>query len=58
MTLYECPRCGTQTATNDTCVGAFELPPTLYCVHDDTKEAVKMDVLSKADVREEVMVDA
>ncbi|WP_158547238.1 MULTISPECIES: hypothetical protein [unclassified Haloferax] len=57
MTLYRCPRCGDETATNSTCAGPFELPPTLYCVHDATGEAVKMRVESEADLREEVMVD-
>lgn len=57
MSLHRCPRCGHEVATNSTTAGAFDLPPTLYCVHDDTEEAVEMEVVSEADVREEVMVD-
>jgi len=55
MSLHECPRCGDEVATNSTTAGAFEVPPTLYCVHGE--EAVEMDVVSDADLREEVMVD-
>jgi hypothetical protein len=55
MSLHECPRCGRETATNSTTVGPLEVPPTLYCVHDE--EAVKMDIVSSAGLREEVMVD-
>lgn len=56
MSLHECPRCGSQTATNSTTAGAFNVPPTLYCAHEE--EAVKMELVSEADLREEVMVDA
>lgn len=56
MTLYECPRCGNETGTNDTTAGAFEMPPTLYCVHGE--DAVEMDVISEGDLSEEAMTDA
>jgi len=36
--------------------GAFEVPPTLYCVHGE--EAVEMDLVSEADLLEEAMVEA
>jgi hypothetical protein len=61
MSLHECPRCGHEIATNSTTAGAFEAPPKLLCVHDQpdgTAEAVEMDVVSDADVREEAIVDA
>lgn len=54
MSIHECPRCGNETATNSTTAGPFEVPPTLYCVHDD--EAVEMDVVTEADLKEEAMV--
>lgn len=56
MSLHKCPRCGHETATNSTTAGAFEVPPTLYCVHGE--EAVEMDVVSEADLLEEAMVQA
>ena len=56
MSLHECPRCGHETATNSTTAGAFEVPPTLYCVHGE--EAVEMKVVSEADLLEEAMVEA
>lgn len=56
MSLHECPRCGNEVATNSTSAEPFSVPPTLYCVHDE--EAVKMDVVTGADLREEAMVDA
>lgn len=56
MSLHECPRCGHEVATNSTTGGAFEVPPTLYCVHGE--EAVEMNVVTEADLREESMVDA
>lgn len=56
MSLHECPRCENQVATNSTSAGPFEVPPTLYCAHGD--EAVEMEVVSEADLRDEVMVDA
>lgn len=56
MSLYECPRCGRESATNARTGGAFEIPPTLYCVHGE--EAVEMELMSEADVLEEAMVDA
>lgn len=56
MSLHECPRCGRETATNSTTTHAFDLPPTLYCVHGE--EAVEMDVVSEADLLEEAMVEA
>lgn len=55
MSLHECPRCGRETATNSTTVGAFEVPPTLHCIHGE--EAVEMDLVSEADLLEESMVD-
>lgn len=55
MSLYECPRCGHETATNAVTGGAFELPPTVYCVHGG--EAVEMELVSEADVLEEAMVE-
>jgi hypothetical protein len=54
MSLHECPRCGKEVATNSTTAGAFEVPPTLHCVHD--QEAVEMEVTSEADLLEEVIV--
>lgn len=42
MSLHECPECGSQVATNSTTAGAFEVPPTLYCLHD---VQVEMDVI-------------
>lgn len=54
MSLHECPRCGNETATNSTTAGAFDLPPTLYCVHGE--DAVEMEVVSEADLREEAIV--
>lgn len=56
MSLHECPRCGKEIATNSTTAGAFEVAPTLYCVHGD--EAVEMDLVSDADLKEGAMVDA
>jgi len=56
VSLHECPRCGRETATNSTTAGAFDLPPTLYCVHEDG--AVEMEVVSEADLLEEAMLDA
>lgn len=55
VSLYECPRCEQETATNSTTAGAFEVPPTLYCVHGE--EAVEMEVVSEADIREEAIID-
>lgn len=55
MSLHECPRCKQKIATNSRTAGAFELPPTLYCVHGE--EAVEMELVSEADLREEAMVD-
>jgi len=55
MSLHECPRCGNEIATNSTTAGAFDLPPTLYCAHDE--EAVEMEIVSEADLLEGVMVD-
>ncbi|WP_158413774.1 hypothetical protein [Natrinema thermotolerans] len=55
MSLHECPRCGREVATNDTSAGAFELPPTLHCVHDG--EAVEMELVSEAELREEAIVN-
>jgi len=55
MSLHECPRCGNEVATNTTVAGPFEVPPTLYCAHEE--EAVEMDLVSEADLLEEVMVD-
>lgn len=54
MSLHKCPRCGHETATNSKSAGAFELPPTLYCVHGE--EAVEMEVVTEADLKEEAMV--
>ncbi|MWG36202.1 hypothetical protein [Halomarina oriensis] len=45
MSLHECPQCGHQVATNSTSAGAFELPPTLHCVHDG--EVCEMDIVDK-----------
>lgn len=56
MSLHECPRCEKEIATNSTTAGAFEVPPTLHCVHGD--EAVKMDLVTEADLLEGAMVDA
>lgn len=56
MSLHECPRCGHETATNSVTTGSFQLPPTLYCVHG--KEAVEMDIVSEADLKESAMVQA
>jgi len=55
MSLYECPRCGNETATNSTTAGAFEVPPTLYCVHGE--EAVEMELITDADIREEAIAE-
>lgn len=55
MSLYECPRCGGETATNARTAGAFNLPPTLYCVHGE--EAVEMELVSEADLLEEAKVE-
>jgi len=55
MSLHECPRCNRQTATNSTSAGAFDLPPTLFCIHDG--EAVEMEVVSEARLSEEAMCD-
>lgn len=54
MSLHVCPRCGNQVVTNSTTAGAFDLPPSLCCVHDG--EAVKMRIESEADVNEEAIV--
>lgn len=56
MSLHECPRCGNEVATNSTTAGAFEVPPTLYCVHGE--EAVEMDLVTEAGLKEEAMTDA
>jgi len=56
VSFYECPRCGREAATNATVTSSFQLSPTLYCIHGE--EAVKMDLIDKADIREEAMVDA
>jgi hypothetical protein len=55
MSLHKCPRCGDETATNHTTAGAFEIPPTLYCIHGE--EAVEMALTSEADLLQEAMVD-
>lgn len=55
MSLHECPRCGNETATNSTTAGAFEVPPTLYCVHGE--EAVEMMVVSGAELLKEAMAE-
>lgn len=55
MSLYECPRCEKQIATNATTAGVFQVPPNLFCVHGD--DAVKMGLVSEADLVEEAMVD-
>jgi len=54
MSLHECPQCGHETATNSTTAGAFEVPPTLYCVHGE--EAIEMKLVTDADVNESAMV--
>lgn len=54
MSLHECPRCGTEIATNSTTAGAFEVPPILHCVHGE--QAVEMHVTSEADLLEEAIV--
>jgi len=56
LSLHECPRCGKEIATNSTTAGAFEVSPTLYCVHGE--EAVEMELVSDADLLEEAMVEA
>lgn len=56
MSLHSCPQCDSEVATNTTTAGAFEVPPTLYCVHDE--EAVEMELVSDADLKEEAMVEA
>lgn len=56
MSLHECPRCGNETATNAKVTSSFQLPPTLYCIHGE--EAVEMDLVSEADLKEEAMVEA
>jgi hypothetical protein len=55
MSLHECPRCGRETGTNARTGGAFNVAPTLYCVHGE--EAVEMRIVSDADLLEEAMVD-
>jgi len=55
MPLMACPRCEHEVATNSTTAGAFELPPTLYCIHGD--EAVEMELIDEADLKESAMVD-
>lgn len=54
MSLHECPRCGRETATNSTTAGAFEMPPTLYCIHDG--RAVEMELVSEDSILEEAIV--
>lgn len=54
MALFECPRCGREAASNDSCVGAFELPPTVYCIHGD--DAVKMELVTDAKIKDEAIV--
>lgn len=54
MSLHACPRCGKEVATNSTTAGAFEVPPTLHCIHGD--EAVEMELISEADLKEEAVV--
>jgi len=55
VSLHECPRCGSETATNSTVTEAFRIPPTLYCVHGG--DAVEMGVVSEARLLKEVMVN-
>lgn len=55
MSLFECPRCGAEAATNSR-VTAFEVPPDLLCVHGE--EAVKMEMVTDQKVNEEAIVDA
>ena len=47
MSLHQCPACDATVATNSTSAGAFELPPTLYCVHEETGEKHEMDVIDE-----------
>lgn len=54
MSLFECPRCGNEAATNSR-VTALEVPPNLLCVHGE--EAVKMERVTTAKVNEEAIVD-
>ena len=53
MSLHQCPRCGHEVATNSTTAGAFEVPPTLYCVHGE--EAVEMELVTDAGLNEEAI---
>lgn len=55
MSLHECPRCGKEIGTNSTSAGAFEIPPTLCCIHGD--EAVEMVVADEAEIREGAIVN-
>ena len=54
MSLFECPRCGNEAATNSR-VTALEVPPNLLCIHGD--EAVKMDMITDQKVNDEAIVD-
>jgi len=55
MSLYECPRCHNETATNATVAGAMEIPPDIYCIHGE--EAVKMQLVTEAGLKEEAVVE-
>ena len=54
MSLFECPRCGAEAATNSR-VTALKVPPNLLCVHGD--EAVKMEMVTDAKVNDEAIVN-
>lgn len=45
MSLHKCPECGNETATDSTVAGAFNLPPTLHCVHDEENRVVEMKLV-------------
>lgn len=51
MTGYRCPECGAEIGTNSTTAGAFQVPPTLYCLDC----AVEMEIFSEADVDPEAI---
>jgi transcription elongation factor Elf1 len=52
MTLFKCPECGNETATNAT-VTSLNIAPTLYCYHaspGDDDSAFEMEVISEAEL--------
>lgn len=44
MTYLVCPRCNRRVRTTSTVAGPFELPPKVYCVHDEHPEELEYEM--------------